>query len=576
MAGPTLYSIFEYLAALIAERDADEPFLLSQIQPAIQYKFPDFALADYQLPGLKEFILSGEKAGYFKLVNTGDIKTAYLAPGPKAVPPPVAGPRDTQELAPNDPRRLQWMTLTMEAMILAERADQILEAIRDVEALSAEFDAFLTAEGKAARLYPVRGKIQRLRDFLKTYREKGEAAATASWQTSRTVLRMPPIPEVKTAAAAQSLIWALLQGNMDLKTVPLESMDNLFFAVLIYDREQMARNRSWDWVVALNILEAEARAIPRPAPQQQKRGLFGGKQQQPVVSPYELDENEIRALTDLLRSTAGAAAGKADDTPTWQAFVNTPNLETSYRFLVEHPKLIEDEKVLSWLEDQLGQNVAAGKMEIVKNLANKSALVIAARQFGLQQMRQQSAEIRQIYESVLDGARLLGLLFGFMNAPSTSAAVQYFQQHGELADTDNIGPLIDDQTLKAVREDDLERYRRFTERADLWRNLTEFGVEEGVRQHEGFLANRRDDRMLQSEMGIMLLAEAKEADDIQDIMGRYPTVASKDALAMVTRMLDSMSFHGADQDEYNRYFEVSRLIERCLQVGVDRALSELK
>jgi hypothetical protein len=565
MAGPTLYSVFEYLAALIAERDADEPFLLSQIQPAITYKFPDFALADYQLPGLREFILSGEKAGYFKLVNTGDVKTAYLAPGPKAAPPVSTPLPPTEEMAANDPRRLRWMTLTMEAMILAERADQIIEAIRDVD-----------AEGKAARLYPVRGKIQRLRDFLKVYREKGEAAATASWQTSRTVLRMPPIPEVKTAAAAQSLIWALLQGNMDLNRVPLESMDNLFFAVLAYGKEQMARNKSWDWVVALNILEAETRAIPRPVPQPQKRGLFGGKQQSAGPLPYELDENEIRALTDLLRSTAGAAAGKADDTPTWQAFVNTPNLETSYRFLVEHPKLIEDEKLLSWLEDQLGQNVAAGNMDTVKNLANKSALVIAARQFGLQQMRQQSAEIRQIYDSVLDGARLLGVLYGFLNAPSTSAAVQYFQQHDELSDTDNIGLLIDDQTLKAVREDDLERYRRFTERADLWRNLAEFGVEEGVRQHEGFLANRRDDRTLQAEMGIMLLSETKEADDIQDIMGRYPTVASKDALAMVTRMLDNLSFHGVDQDEYNRYFEVSRLIERCLQVGVDRALSELK
>ncbi len=574
MAGPTLYSVFEYLAALVSERDADEPFLLSQIQPAISYKFPDFTFASYQLPGMKEFILSGEKAGYFKLVNTGDIKTAYLAPGPKAAQ--MATQTATEEMAANDPRRTRWMTQTLEAMILAERADQIVDAMRHVDALSPEFDAFLTAEGKAARLYPVRGKIQRLREFLKAYREKGEAAAIASWQISRSVLRMPKIPEVKTAAAAQSLIWALLQGNMALEKVAMESMDNLFFAVLIYSREQMGRNKSWDWVVGLNILEAETRAIPRPAPPPQKRGLFGGKQQEPARSPFELDENEIRSLTELLRSTAGAESGKADATPTWSAFVNTPNLETSYRFLVEHPKLIEDDKLLGWLEDQLGQNVAAGKMDAVKNLANKSALVIAARQFGLQQMRQQSAEIQNIYQSVLDGARLLGVLFGFLNAPSTNAAVQYFQQHSELADPDNIGPLIDDQTLKAVREDDLERYRRFTERADLWRNLTEFGVEEGMRQHEGFLANRRDDKALQAEMGVMLLAETRAPDDIQEIMGRYPPVASKDALAMVTRMLDSLSFHGADPEEYNRYFEVKRLIERCLEVGVDRALSELK
>jgi hypothetical protein len=575
MAGPTLYSVFEYLATLISERDTDEPFLLSQIQPAISYKFPDFSFANYQLPGMKDFILSGEKAGYFKLVNTGDIKTAYLAPGTKTA---QAATRitSTQEMAANDPRRTRWMTLTLEAMILAERGDQIVEAMEHVDALSPEFDAFMMAEGKAARLYPVRGKIQRLRDFLRTCREKGEAAALASWQISRTVLRMPTIPEVKTAAAAQSLIWALLQGNMALEKVSMESMDNLFFAVLAFSREQMTRNKSWDWVVALNILEAETRAIPRPAPPAQKRGLFGGKQQEPARSPFELDEDEIRSLTDLLRSTAGAEAGKADETPTWQAFVNTPNLETSYRFLVEHPKLIEDDKVLAWLEDQLGHNMASGKMDAVKNLANKSALVIAARQFGLQQMRQQSGEIGKIYESVLDGARQLGVLFGFLNAQSPQAAAQYFQQHNELADTDNIGPLIDDQTLKAVREDDLGRYRQFTERADLWRNLTEFGVEEGMRQHQGFLTTRRDDKTLQAEMGIMLLSETKSPDDIQEIMGRYPPVASKDALSMVTRMLDSLSFHGADPEEYNRYFEVKRLIERCLEVGVDRTLSELK
>jgi hypothetical protein len=574
MAGPSLYSVFEYLATLILERDADEPFLLSQIQPAIAYKFPDFSFAEYQLAGMKDFILAGEKAGYFKLVNTGDIKTAYLASGPKTSFAKTQ--RATQEMAANDPRRLRWMTETMEAMILAERADQIVDAMKDVDALTSEFDSFLGAEGKAAHIYPVRGKIQRLREFLKTYREKGEAAAMSSWQASRTVLRMPTIPAVRTAAAAQSLIWALLQGNMTLDKAAMESLDNLFFAVLIFSREQMARNKSWDWVAGLNILEAEVRAIPRPAGPPQKRGLFGGKQQEPEPSPFALDENEIRSLAELLRSAVGAEAAQADETPTWRAFVGTPNVDASYRFLAEHPKLIEDEKLLVWLEDQLAQSVASGAMDAVKNLANKSALVIAARQFGLEQMRQQSADIRNIYDSVLDGARLLGILFGFLNAPNPGAAAQYYQQHGELSDTDNIGPLIDDQTLRAVRDGDLSRYRQVTERADLWRNLAEFGVEEGMRQHERFLTDRRDDKALQAEMGVMLLAEATLPDEIQDIIGRYPPVATKEALAMVTRMLDSLSFHGADPEEYNRYFGVKRLIERCLEVGVDRTLSELK
>src|SRR5690242_16383583 len=126
MSAPRLYTVFEYLATLITERGDNEPFMLSQLQPALKYKFPDFTFEGYQLSGLKEFILSGEKAGYFKLVNTGSAQTAYLTAGTKrpqvtntAMANMVASAGD---MGINDPRRTRWMTLAMENMLSADRA----------------------------------------------------------------------------------------------------------------------------------------------------------------------------------------------------------------------------------------------------------------------------------------------------------------------------------------------------------------------------------------------------------------------------------------------------------------------
>jgi hypothetical protein len=551
------------------------------MQPALTFKFPGFTFAEYQLAGIKDFIVAGEKAGYFKLVNTGDIKTSYLARGTRVVAAPAAPAGPTIQtagdaMAANDPRRLRWMSLAMEAMMMAERADQLVDAIHDIEALSPEFDAYLAAEGKAGRVYPVRGKIQRLREFLKTCREKGEAQAVASWQVSRMMLRMPKIPPVKTAAAAQSLIWSLLQGNSDLSKQPLESLDNVFFAVLNFSREQMMENKSWDWVAGLNLLEAEARAIPRPVAQSPSRRTLLGGNQPPPPPTFALDEQEIIALTNLLRSTAGANAAQPDDTPIWQAYVNTPNIAAAYQYLTERPKLAEDERLLNWLEDGMTDQVRAGAMAEVEKLANKASLIIAIRQFGLQQVRQQSGEIKLIFESILESMNLLGVLLGFLDAPTTDAAVAQFQQHPELADEENIGPLIDDQTLKAIHQGEVERYRRYTERADLWRNLAEFGIDDGLRQHQRFLAAPRDDNTIQAEIGIVLLTEATDTDARLDVFGRYPAVTTQEALEMITGMLERLSFQNADIEEYNRYHDVKRLIERCLQIGVDRALSELK
>lgn len=575
MSTPRLYNVFEYLATLIAEREAEEPLMLTQLQLALTFKFPDFTFAAYELAGLKDFIQAGEKAGYFKLVNTGNMQTAYLVSGTKrqqARPATSTMLIELNDMELNDPRRTRWMTLTMENMLSADRADQVVDAIKDVDALSDEFDAFLAAEIRAAAMYPVKGKIARLRDFLRTCRAKGVAQAETSWQISRTTLRMPTTPPIEGAGRAQSLIWALLQGTATLASTPIDSIDTFFFAVLNFSREQMARNKSWDWVIGLDMLEAEARALPRPVAAMKRATLLGGKPPTGPMNP--IDDAAIAVLTEQLRQVAGIEAAHKDDIPTWQAYVQTPSLDVMLRFLAERPKLAEDDRLMMWLEDQISQNTANGTMDAVRNLANKAALIIAVRQLGLDGVRKNPGELKNIYESVMDGARLLGLMFKFLDASSTAQAVQTFQQTPDLAD-ENVGPLFEDMMMKAAYQDDLAHYRTVSERLDLWRNLLDFGAEEGVRHHERFVNARRDDKFIQAEMGLSLLAEASSADERQDIIGRYPAVATEDGLALATRTLESLSFNNADTALYNRYFSVKRLIERCLELGIDRALAEM-
>jgi hypothetical protein len=548
--------------------------MLSQLQSAISYKFPDFSFTAYELSGLKDFILAGEKAGYFKLVNTGNMQTAYLQPGTKRplVRPATITQLDGSTMGDNDPRRIRWMTLTMENMLSAERADQVVDAIKDVDALSAEFDSFLAAEMKAAPMYPTRGKLKRLRDFLATFRAKGQAQAEASWQISRTTLRMPTTPPVEGAGRAQSLIWALLQGTTTLAETPIDTIDALFFAVLNFSREQMTRNKSLDWVIGLDMLEADARALPRPAPAAKRATLLGTRT---MTIPVGLDDAAIATLTEELRQAAGVQAAHKDDIPTWQAYMQTPSLDVMLRFLTERPKLAEDDRFMAWLEDQISENTAAGAMDAVRNAANKAALIIAVRQFGLDGVRQNSGELKNIYESVMDSARLLSLLFNFLNTPGTVEAVRTFQESADLAD-ENMAPLFEDQMLKAAHNDDLAQYRLVSERFDLWRNLLDFGPEEGVRHHERFANAGRDDKLVQAEMGLLLLSEATSADEQQDIIGRYPAVVTPEALALANRTLESLSFNNADSALYNRHYNVKRLVERCLQLGIDRALAELK
>ena len=136
--------------------------------------------------------------------------------------------------------------------------------------------------------------------------------------------------------------------------------------------------------------------------------------------------------------------------------------------------------------------------------------------------------------------------------------------------------MFEDQIIKAAHEANIAQYRLVSERMDLWRNLLDFGAEEGVRQHERTLASGRSDKIIQAEMGILLLAEATTAEQRQDIIGQYPAVASQDGLAIIVHLLDVLSFQNANNEVYNRHFDIKRLIERCLQLGIDRALAEMK
>jgi serine/threonine protein kinase len=569
----SLYVIFQYLAMLIAEREAQEPILVSQVQPAINYKFPGFSFAAYGLTGMRDFILAGQKAGYFELINTGDPKTMYLARGSNA-PAKDENRMIVEELAANDPRRMRWMTLAMEGLMSGDRADQLLDAIKGIKALTPEFDSFLAAQAKNVT-YPVKGKIQRVREFLKLMREKGEGAAVATWKVSRGVLRMPAIPAlaVKDAAAAQSMIWALMQGNMQLDRLSVETLNNLFFGVLVFSREQMTRNRSWDWVTGLELLEADARAVPRPAPPK-KGGLFGGGK--PAPNPYALDDAEIARIVATLMDAAGLNAVAANRAPVYKGYVDATGSEGAIRFLTDHPELLENDTLVEWLDGQINACVADNNPAPVKNLATKAAVVVAARQYGLAALRTKANELKAIYDSVLESARILTSLFTFIKLPTPGDAVKFFREHTELNDHDTIITMFEDQITKATREGDVEWYRQISLRLDLWRNIVEFGPELGLKQHQRMLANPPDDKAIQIEMAISLLTQSVIPEDRREIIERFPAIATQDGLRVINGILETLSFNNASTEEYNRYFDVKRLVDRCIDVGVDRALSELK
>jgi hypothetical protein len=571
MTVPGLEAIFDYLALLIAERGPDQPFLLRQIQPAILYKFPGFTFAAYGLSGLKEFLAAGERARYFTLINTGDVHTAYLAPGARhRATPPTTAP--TMLTPTGQLRQIRWMGEVLDLLLNAERADQIVEAAQGADVLSPAFDEYLAAQERTAELYPVRGKTRRLRAFLATWREKGQTQAMAEWQTSRAVLRTPVVPAVTDAPRAASFILALMQGRLVIQETPLEALNNTFFGVIHFLRRQLTRQRAWDWVAGLDILEADARAIPRPmAPA--RRGLFGGRGAGSMPEVEPLDETEIEAIAARLLREAGVRSTQ-EETAIWRGYLAAETPEAAYRYLVERPALVQDDQLITWLDDQIAWHVAAGDQAAVRAVASRAALVIAARQLGLNEVRGQMDEVRKIDAAILNSARLLGLVLGYLK-PDTPAPA-YLAQHREMFEDESIGALLDEQLIKAAGQGDVARYRITSERVNLWHNVAELGAENGMKQHERFRASPRDDRTLRREMGLLLLQQGGDVEARRDILERFPDVATPEGLAMANATLDMLSFRQLDNEEYQRHFEIKRLIERCLELGIDRALAELK
>jgi hypothetical protein len=567
---PGLESVFEYLALLVAERTPDEPFLLRQLQPALLFKFPKFSFAAYGLANLREFLAAGEQAGYFRLVNTGDSQTAHLLPGARAQKPPAeAMPLPTGQ---TDPRRFQWMTQVMEDMLNAERADQIMEAAHGSDALSIAYSEFLAGQERSNLMYPVRGKLRRLREFLALWRSSGETQAMMAWQPSRALLKMPPVPPLGDAPRAGAYIQALLQARATLADLPVEHLDNTFFGVLRYYQQQLRRERAFDYAAGLEILEAEARAVPRPAPPPAKRGLFGGgKPTGPIVEP--LDGEQIEAIARKLLGQAGVRSTQ-DLTAPWHAFLAADGPEAMYRMLADNLALLEDDAFLNWMDGQIGDAVERDDWGTVGSVANKAALVIAARQVGLDQLRANTGEIKNVYDSIVVGAKQLGQVIAYLK-PDVDP-LKHLRSHPELLVDESIGLVLDDQLVKAAERGDVARYRVVSARVGLWRGVAELGMENGVKQYQRALAIQRDDMQVLAEMGVLLLQGATDTETRRDVLERFPAVVSKDGLALANNTLEMLSFQGVDQAEYRRHFEIKRLIERCLELGINRALAELK
>jgi hypothetical protein len=567
MTTPGLETIFQYIAVLISEREAGKPLLLSQLQPAITYKFPNFTFAAYGLSGLREFLAVGEGAGYFKLVNTGNPQTAYLDVGVKR-----RDKRATIEIADNDPRRHQWMSELVSVLLNAERADQIMTAIRGLEATSPAFDAYLESEKAQTPLYFVKGKISRLQAFLRMVAKEGETAAVTAWQPSRSVLTTPAVPPVKDAPRASAIITTLMKGDGQISRVPVENINNMFIAVIRFQKRVLSKERAWDWVAGLDILEAQARAIPRPDATQQKRAVLLGKPNAAAVGP--LDDAEIDALTKLLLREAGLRA-TMDDTPRWRSYAETPNLDAALRYLAEHPDLVRNDALLSWLDSEISRAVSVGDNSLIRNLASKSAILLTARAHGPDGARGKVEELRATMDSIMAAAQKLGIMFTFIGPESNEGALAVLRAYPDMLTDDTYEAFLEEELIKAARAGDTGRYRRISNRADLLRKASELGIEHGAAQHARYLAQPRPDRTVLTEMGLLLLPMATTLEEKRNILERFPTLASPEGRQMAMQMLDVLSFSG-DQDQYNRYFEAKRLIERCLEIGIDRALSEMK
>jgi len=580
MSATPINAIFDYMALLISEREADEPFLLSQIQPALTFKFPGFSFATYGLNNLKDFLAMGEKAGYFKLVNTGDLKTMHLVAGskrPQLVQAQNAVVDAGGGIGADDPRRNRWMTTLLESRLNADPADQILDIVRGSDVYNEAFDAFLASQEHTMPLYSVRGKVRRLRGFLKTVAERGETAAMTTWQTSRPVLHPPAVPPYREAPRYGGLISNLMGGDKRLDQVPPETFTALFFAVMNYYRREVARLKAWDWLTGLDLLEENIRAGFRPAGDTGtlKKGRFGVPAKPEPIGRTAPDEQAIAQLTQELQRQAGIRT-TMDETAVWKAYLAAEGIKDSLQYLELHPDLVSKPNMLEWLDEHIKSAVLLRDPRLLRNLAEKAAIVLAAQQNGLATLHSSMLPIQDLTTAVLQNAELLGVILNYLGTETTEQAIRFLDAHPMLVQDPGIGDLLDDQAMRAAKAGDVAGYRRVTDRIDLWQHVGELGREDGIMQHQRYLSVPRDDKTVLTEMGLLLLRQASDVEARRDILETYPMVATEAGLAMISGTLDVLSFQRADEAEYERHHEVKRLIERCLQIGINRALAELK
>jgi hypothetical protein len=176
----------------------------------------------------------------------------------------------------------------------------------------------------------------------------------------------------------------------------------------------------------------------------------------------------------------------------------------------------------------------------------------------------------------MGGVNLLKQAFAFLAQPDDPKAITYLVANRDLYDEETVGAILDEQLIRAAHQGSVVYYRQVRNRISVWRNIVEFGKDEGLQQYKIEMKIHRSDRVLQAEMGILLLVRANGITELYDILERFPAAGSKEGLDMIDGMLDMLSMQGASQTEFDRHYKVKHLIERCTKVGVDRALAELQ
>lgn len=546
MSIPQLAVVLDYLSLLVAERPPDQPFLVKQLQQAILYKFPGFTFKAYGLPNLKSFLDAGEKAGYFRLMNTGDPDTMYLEVGKKR----------TQTASPAFSEKR--VRAAYEELLSAERVDQVMQAVRGVD-LGA-LDQYLLEQERTAPSYPVRGKCRRLRTFISSIHTLGEWGAQPTWEPSRIAPSMPLVTPVGEAPKIAATVWAILDGSADPDSIPSAALDSFFFGVISYLRERLASLRAFDWLAALDILNDEFRA----AHQRHTAGRGRGQK--------SLDAAEIAQTAARLRQEARFVA-REDLLPDWLAYSALKDSDGCFLFLKERPRLVLDDQLLEWLDDQIYAQAEKGAEDEAVRLTRHAALLVGVKRYGVDRAKKHEDDLERLSDGLESGTRRLMHVTEYVRAPN---GLRYFEFDRTLLRVEGVDTILHNLLQRAAKEGSVPRFRRVSERAHLWHNLVELGWKQGAEQHQLYLNTPHDDRQVLIEMGLLLLGETDSISGRRDILEKYPVIVCGEGLSLANGTVEMLTLRDAPDKEIKTHYEAARLIERAISIGIDRALSELK